>query len=150
MHIITLYFQAIGMEKFCYLSTLQRDGGSFLEWVKTSSCSTKAEIANELKWFFKKSLNNNGYNIVDFSRNILRINNESGSINRYFAYIAKVNWRDSYSFFESFSIDASAGKIYADSFSENNLILENQINNSYNEVKEFFRKKYFINSSIIE
>ncbi|WP_186647491.1 hypothetical protein [Fluviispira vulneris] len=110
----------------CYFSSLLRKGGSSWGWVKDEYCSTKGKMNQEFKWIFsKKEGSNNTYSLYDIADNILRIDDISGSKNRYYTYTAFKYWSDSDSFVDLFNLPDTP-KLYADTYNSSVLFNPNQ------------------------
>ncbi|RDB36192.1 MAG: hypothetical protein DCC88_06325 [Spirobacillus cienkowskii] len=143
-------FSSYGHERngpqVCYFSSLLKSGGGAWGWINSDYCSNQGSMTHEYRWFFKLNSNNTDYNIFDFAGNILRVDNISGSTNRYFAYTAYFSWADKNKNIEAVTLNFPATH-YARTFSltstiqVQNKLYRNQM--SYNALKEVYSKLYF-------
>ncbi|BBH53958.1 hypothetical protein [Fluviispira sanaruensis] len=128
----------------CYFSSLLREGGTSWGWVKDEYCSTKGKMKNELRWIFgKNAVTHNAYSLYDIADNILRIDDITGSKNRYYAYTAFKYWPDSDSFVEFFNL-TDIPKLYADTYNSSDLFnpsKEQRLSYAFSVIKEKYKTK---------
>ncbi|APJ03087.1 ricin-type beta-trefoil lectin domain protein [Silvanigrella aquatica] len=128
----------------CYISSSVRKESVSWEWVKNEYCPTGGFVENQYKWLFQVNQDHSKFQIMDYVGNILRLNDNYGSQNRYFAYTAFRFWNDRNRYVDSF-IFKDALQIYARKFV--NFDIEHGDKEfrkiqAYNAVKNYFRESF--------